>query len=110
MVTDVAVIPGADAALVVPEALPQAADSNAAIPPAAITAQVLDLLISGRMRVLLVCAGTGCRSHGEGASGAVGSAPRRLVRTIRVTPRTIDATPPATPRGNRRMAAMRTMP
>jgi len=64
MVTWVAVIPGADAVLAVDvEPLPHAAVSSAAAPPAAATAQVLDLLISGCMRVLLVCVDSGCWSH-----------------------------------------------
>jgi hypothetical protein len=63
MVTWVAVIPGADAVLAVDEEPPQAAVSSAAAPPVAATAQVLDLLISGRMRVLLVCVDSGCWSH-----------------------------------------------
>ncbi len=56
MVTWVAVIPGADAVLAVDVGveLPQATASSSAAPPAAATAQVLDLPISGRMRVLLV--------------------------------------------------------
>src|ERR1700681_3048643 len=111
MVTVVAVTPGADAVLPPPVLeLPQAAVSNAAAPPAAAAAQVLDLLIS-RMRVLLVCAGTGCWCHREATSGAAGRrSVRRLERSIRLTPRMIDATPPATPRGNARIATMRTIP
>src|ERR1700693_4975310 len=58
MVTDVAVTPGADAWLPDPDdPLPHAAVSTAAPTPAVATAQVLDLLISDRMAVLLVCAG-----------------------------------------------------
>jgi hypothetical protein len=62
MVTWVAVIPGADAVFdVEPElALPHAAVSSAAAPPTAATAQVLDLLISGRMRMLLLLMDAGC--------------------------------------------------
>src|SRR5579863_4217359 len=62
MFTVVAVIPGADAVLAVDvgEELPQAAVSSAAAPPTAVTAQVLDLVISGRMRVLLVWTGADC--------------------------------------------------
>src|ERR1700726_3406336 len=112
MVTVVAVTPGADAVLPPPVLeLPQAAVSSIAAPPTAATAQVLDLPISGRMRVLLVCVDTGCWSHCGGASGAAGSpAGRRVERSIRVTARLIDATPPATPRGNARIATMRTIP
>ena len=52
----VAVTPGADAVLAVEvELLPQAADSIAAAAATAATAPVLDLLICGRMHVLLVC-------------------------------------------------------
>jgi hypothetical protein len=60
IVTVVAVTPGAEAVLPVELALPQAADSSTAAPPTAATAQVLDLLISGRMRVLLVYVAAGC--------------------------------------------------
>src|SRR5580700_12016780 len=63
IVTVVAVIPGADAVLAVDLALPQAADSSTAAPTTAATAQVLDLVISGRMRVLLVCVDCGYRCH-----------------------------------------------
>jgi hypothetical protein len=66
MVTVVEVTPGADAvfALELELELPQAAVSSAAAPPTAATAQVLDLLISGRMRVLLMCVDTDvCWSH-----------------------------------------------
>src|SRR5580658_2200149 len=86
MVTVVAVMPGADAVLAVDagEELPQAAVSSAAAPPTAATAQVLDLVICGRMRVLLVWTGADCWSHREGASGAAGSAVvARLDRTAR---------------------------
>jgi len=79
MVTWLAVIPGADAVLDVDVGveLPQAAVSSAAAPPAAATAKVLDLLISGRMPVLLVCmdsdcgvieTGTRCGRQGSGAA------------------------------------------
>jgi hypothetical protein len=57
IVTVVAVTPGAEAVFAVEVELPQAAASIAAAPPTAATAQVLDLLISGRMRVLLVGVG-----------------------------------------------------
>jgi hypothetical protein len=62
MVTCDAVIPGADAVLDVEVGLelPHAAVSSAATPPTAATAQVLDLLISGRMRVLLLLMDAGC--------------------------------------------------
>src|SRR5580704_7395743 len=112
MVTVVAVTPGADAVLPPPVLeLPQAAVSSTAAPLAAATAQVLDLLISGRMPLLLVCVDTGCRCHCEGASGAAGSpAVRRVERNIRVAPLLMDATPPATPRGNARIATIRTIP
>jgi hypothetical protein len=65
MFTVVAVIPGADAVLAVDvgEELPQAAVSSAAAPPTAATAQVLDLVICGRMRVLLVLTDADCWSH-----------------------------------------------
>jgi hypothetical protein len=65
IVTVVAVTPGADAVLAVDEGeeLPQAAVSSAAAPPTAATAQALDLLISGRMRVLLVWTDADCWSH-----------------------------------------------
>src|SRR5579863_8332932 len=56
MVTDVAVTPGADAALA-PEPddpLPHAAVITAMVAPAVATAQVLDLLISERIPVLLL--------------------------------------------------------
>jgi hypothetical protein len=43
--------------------LPQAAVSNAAAPPTAATVQVLDLVICGRMRVLLVWTGADYWSH-----------------------------------------------
>ena len=95
-----------------PLALPQAAVSSAAAPPTAATAQVLDLLISGRMRVLLVLVDCGCwmslrrglrcgrqRPRGRGSS-----------ERIRVAPRAMDAIPPAIPRGNTRIATMSTMP
>jgi hypothetical protein len=65
MVTDVAVTPGADAVLAVEAGveLPQAAVSSAAAPPTAATAKALDLLISGRMHVLLLVIDADCWSH-----------------------------------------------
>jgi multisubunit Na+/H+ antiporter MnhC subunit len=56
MVTDVAVIPGAEAELAAgPEdPLPHAAVITAMVAPAVATAQVLDLLISERIPVLLL--------------------------------------------------------